>query len=140
MGQRFGARAIDVIGFIGLIIAITVLLSVLKHLLRVDVGNIFFSLMGWVLLLGFPVYEVLMTALTGATVGKRLVGIRVVDQSTARNLSFGAAFVRQVIPFAGFLVLVFGGVIVYLSPIFDNSRRMQGWHDKAAGDLVIVAR
>jgi hypothetical protein len=35
---------------------------------------------------------------------------------------------------------VFGGVIVYLSPIFDNSRRMQGWHDKAAGDLVIVAR
>lgn len=140
MGQRFGARAIDVIGFIGLIIAITALLSVLKHLLRVDVGSIFFSLMGWVLLLGFPVYEVLMTTLTGATLGKKLVGIRVVDQNTGRNLSLGSAFVRQVIPFAGFLVLVFGGVIVYLSPIFDNSRRMQGWHDKAAGDLVIVAR
>lgn len=90
------------------------------------------------MLLGFPIYEVLTTGLSGATLGKRLVGIRVVHQSTGRNLGVGSALVRQIIPFVGFLVLVVGGLVVYLSPIFDSSKRMQGWHDKAAGDLVVV--
>jgi hypothetical protein len=44
------------------------------------------------------------------------------------------------IPFLGGLFCYIGALIVYLSPLFDNSGRLQGWHDKAANDVVIKSR
>jgi uncharacterized RDD family membrane protein YckC len=71
----------------------------------------------------------------GATVGKRAVGIKVIDQRTAGTIGFGRGVVR-------WLVLAVTGslcTIGYWSPFFDSSGRRQGWHDKVADDLVIRA-
>ena len=31
-------------------------------------------------------------------------------------------------------------LVGYFSPFFDGTKRNQGWHDKAAGDLVVNTR
>ncbi|MFT4041618.1 MAG: RDD family protein [Gordonia sp. (in: high G+C Gram-positive bacteria)] len=85
-------------------------------------------------------YEWLMIALAGATLGKMALRLKVVDQATGAPIGLGRAFIRQVIPFVGSIFLYIGMILVYLSPLLDGSGRMQGWHDKAANDLVIVKR
>ena len=98
-------------------------------------------LLALVLALAFGLlYEWLMVGLLGATLGKMALGVKVVNQSTGAVIGLGLAFVRQIIPFLGGLFCYIGALIVYLSPLFDNSGRLQGWHDKAANDLVIKSR
>jgi hypothetical protein len=48
--------------------------------------------------------------------------------------------VRPLIPFVASLFCSLLALAVYSSPLFDNSGRLQGWHDKAANDLVIKVR
>ena len=69
----------------------------------------------------------------GATAGKRIVGLRVVDAQTGGPIGFGRAAVRRVVYVLGGLILYFGWLWM-----FTNSRR-QTWHDKAAGSLVVRA-
>jgi uncharacterized RDD family membrane protein YckC len=78
--------------------------------------------------------------LLGATLGKFALGIKVVNQNTGATIGLGRSFVRAVIPFLGGFFCYVGALLVYLSPLFDRSGRLQGWHDKAAGDLVVSAR
>src|SRR5579875_3677969 len=85
-------------------------------------------------------YEWLMVGLLGATLGKLALGIKVVNQSTGAVIGLGGAFVRQIIPFLGGLFCYVGALLVYVSPLFDNSGRVQGWHDRAANDLVSRTR
>jgi uncharacterized RDD family membrane protein YckC len=85
-------------------------------------------------------YEWLMVGLLGATLGKLALGIKVVNRSTGGRIGLGRSFVRAGIPFLGALFCYIGALIVYLSPLFDRSGRLQGWHDRAAGDLVVRAR
>lgn len=85
-------------------------------------------------------YEWLMVGLVGATLGKYALGVKVVNQSSGRVIGLGQSFVRGIIPFLGGLFCYVGALLIYLSPLFDSSGRLQGWHDKAANDLVIKAR
>ncbi len=67
---------------------------------------------------------------TGQTLGKRMLGMKVV-QSTGEPMRAGVAFLRWV----GYLL---SGLIFYLGFLwiaFDG--RKQGWHDKIAGTCVI---
>ncbi|MCD0481891.1 RDD family protein [Streptacidiphilus sp. ASG 303] len=82
-------------------------------------------------------YEWLMVAFAGGTLGKKMVGLRVVNETTGQNPGLGASFVRYIIPIVGWAVCYLPGLLVWLSPFFDNSGRQQGWHDKAAHTLVI---
>lgn len=85
-------------------------------------------------------YEWLFIGLWGATLGKMAFHIRVVDQRTGRHIGLGPAFVRHLVILAPALLPYVGllaSLAVLLSPLFDNSGRLQGWHDKAANDLVI---
>ncbi|MGH2773796.1 MAG: RDD family protein [Actinomycetota bacterium] len=86
--------------------------------------------------IGFVLYEILLIAFLGQTLGKRVVGIAVIGpggdvpglrRSLVRWLS---ATALNIIPFLGFFV--FGRII------WDPQR--QGLHDKLAGTWVIVAR
>ena len=86
------------------------------------------------------VYEWLMLAYKGATLGKMALGIKVVNQGTGQILSFGSAFVRPLVPLAANVFCSLLGLLVYLSPLFDSSGRLRGWHDKAADDVVIKMR
>ncbi|MGW2251783.1 RDD family protein [Kitasatospora sp. NPDC001660] len=82
-------------------------------------------------------YEWLMVAFAGATLGKLAMGLRVVKESTGQVPGLGGGFIRFIIPIVGVFLCYIGAALVYLSPFFDNSGKLQGWHDRAAGTLVI---
>ncbi|MFC4492707.1 RDD family protein [Streptomyces ovatisporus] len=82
-------------------------------------------------------YEWLMIAFKGATVGKMALGLRVVREADGQLPGAGGGFVRYIIPIAGALACYIGALLVFLSPFFDNSGKLQGWHDRAAGTVVI---
>lgn len=155
IGQRLLARLIDsviyfVVYLICSAIGIASVLGTSEHTATDAYGNttveasgagvLGFALAMLVALAFGLLYEWLMVGLLGATLGKMALGIKVVNQNTGAVVGLGQAFVRQVIPFLGGLLCYVGALIVYLSPLFDSSGRLQGWHDKAANDLVIKAR
>lgn len=82
-------------------------------------------------------YEWLLVAFTGATLGKFAMGLRVVKENTGQNPGVGGGFIRFIIPSVGALLCGIGQLLVYLSPFFDNTGKLQGWHDRAAGTVVI---
>ncbi|MED7947811.1 MULTISPECIES: RDD family protein [unclassified Streptomyces] len=82
-------------------------------------------------------YEWLMVSFAGATLGKLALGLRVVKENTGQVPGLGGGFIRFIIPIVGAFLCYIGAVLVYLSPFFDNSGKLQGWHDRAAGTLVI---
>ena len=67
---------------------------------------------------------------TGQTPGKRLLGLRVV-QETGEPIGLGTAFLRWV----GYIV---SGIPMLMGFLWAGAdRRKQGWHDKIAGTVVI---
>ncbi|RZT28755.1 putative RDD family membrane protein YckC [Kribbella sp. VKM Ac-2569] len=85
-------------------------------------------------------YELAMIAVKGQTVGKMIMGIKVVRSSDGQVPGWGPSFMRWLLPLIGYALCYVGEILVYLSPLFDNSGRAQGWHDKAANTLVIGTR
>ena len=97
-------------------------------------------------------YEVVLTSLRGQTIGKMAVRIRVVRADNGSTpgpvRSFGRAVIPAAIPAAVALVqvgnpVVYVGVFLWLvvlvsfgSFAWDSLRR--GWHDRAAGTLVVT--
>ena len=67
----------------------------------------------------------------GATVGQRLLKLRVVDANTMQPIGFGKAIVRWLGLVLSFLVCFIGVIWV----AFDG--RKQGWMDKIAGTVVL---
>jgi uncharacterized RDD family membrane protein YckC len=95
--------------------------------------GMFFLGYGIVLLLAL-FYEIYFIGAKGQTIGKRVMGVKVLDAQTGGPIGMGRAFVR-------YLVLAVTGSICtlgYWSPFFDNTKRNQGWHDKAASDFVVT--
>jgi uncharacterized RDD family membrane protein YckC len=93
----------------------------------VDIGgNVFWALMA----LGVAYYT-LCEAATGATLGKRMVGIRVVDEDGAR-VTFGAAVVRNLLRLVDCLFFYLVGALFAL-----NSPRGQRLGDRAAHTVVV---
>lgn len=93
-----------------------------------------FSL-GFFLSLGVQIaYYVGMTGAKGATLGKMIFGLKVVD-TNGQKIDYGKAALREII---GKWVsgLVFG--LGYLWVAFDPKK--QGWHDKIAGTLVVKTK
>jgi uncharacterized RDD family membrane protein YckC len=156
MGRRLGARLIDfVILFViyGVFAAAGVAGSI-NSMKKCDVNDSqavydacvnhassglvskFGAVFGVLALAGL-LYEWLMVGLVGATVGKLAVGVRVVKADTGLKPGLGSSFIRWIIPMVGSFVCGIGQLVVYLSPFWDKSGRLQGWHDKAASTLVI---
>jgi len=76
----------------------------------------------------------------GWTVGRRLTGLRTLDAETLRPVGMVRVLVRGLVVAAGLLACGVGQVVVLLSPLFDATGRMRGWHDKVAGDEVLDVR
>lgn len=87
------------------------------------------------LLLGF-LYDPVLTALRGGSLGKAMLGLRVVRTDGSR-VGWGAAFGRSAVA-AGIGFLPFGGLLDSLWCTWDPRR--QCVHDKAAGTLVVATR
>ena len=95
------------------------------------------------------VYEIVGTARWGQTLGKRFVGIRVVERGTGRPPGWGRAVVRWSLPAVAIvtegLITGVGGVVgqlvflvVYLPVAWDPLAR--GLHDRLAGTVVVDSR
>jgi len=138
IGARFGARVLDAI-----IVAVVFFVLVLVFAAGSDSGDAAdfsgFSALG--ILLGVVVgvgYEVLQIAVWGQTLGKRMVGVKVIHANHGGLPGWGKAFGRWAIPGLLALIPLVGwilSIVCYLSATWD--RVYQGWHDKVAGTLVI---
>lgn len=91
----------------------------------------------WVLMLppvlyviASPVYYSVLNG-KGQTVGKKALGIKVIDVDRGSAIGPGRAFVRYLVLILMALPLGLG----YLSVFSDE--RLRGWHDKAASTLVV---
>lgn len=79
-------------------------------------------------------------AFAGRTVGGAALGIRTVSARTGRPAGLWPVLVRSVVQGLGVVV---GGIGVYVvagSGAWDEGPEQRGWHDKAAGTLVLRAR
>ena len=73
---------------------------------------------------------------SGATPGKRALGIRVVSEDTGTSISHGRAFGRYAITVV-FSILFIPWVLDYLWPLWDPKH--QAWHDKVVSSIVVRA-
>jgi uncharacterized RDD family membrane protein YckC len=83
-------------------------------------------------------YEFVMIALWGRTVGKFAMGTRVVRVDTGGPLLWWSAAIRALVPLAAGVIPGIGmflSLVVYATAFWD--RRRQGWHDRAAGTIVV---
>jgi uncharacterized RDD family membrane protein YckC len=76
-------------------------------------------------------YFSLLWSYMGASLGQRLLGLRVVDATTGQPISFGKAALRWLGLVLSFAVCAIGVIWV----AFDS--RKQGWMDKIAGTVVL---
>jgi uncharacterized RDD family membrane protein YckC len=115
--QRFAAALID-----GIIVGLTteILIALLK-----DAGYAI-GIVG-----GIAYYTYLEGGPTGQTLGKRAMGIRVVDFNTGGPIGYRRGFIRYVGRIVSALVLYIG----YLWMLWDQEK--QTWHDKFASDVVV---
>jgi uncharacterized RDD family membrane protein YckC len=122
---RFGALVID-----GIVVAILPIV-----LIAIGAGSNSGGLVafGYVVgVVGGIVYVVYFEGgPTGQTLGKRAMGIRVIDFNTGGPIGYGRAFLRWI----GHIVSGFLCYLGYLWMLWDKEK--QCWHDKMANDVVV---
>jgi len=79
------------------------------------------------------VYQTFFTMQYGATIGKIIMKIRVVEMRTLSNPGLVSAFNRGVFRVVGELLFYLGFVWAFLDPY------QRGWHDRTARTLVVNA-
>jgi len=85
----------------------------------------------------YPLAMLVLQAFTGFSLGKRILGLRIVKVETLIRPGLGRMLLRGVIVGASNIVIAIGPLLVYLSPLWDPSKRLRGWHDRLAGTWVI---
>lgn len=102
----------------------------------VDTGTVVL-LVGFLLTGVVSLYQWYGMATTGQSIGKRIVGIRVVDESTGHPIGWGRAFLRYLI--LGLLASVCSLLLLAQAFVIPGSPRRQGWHDRGARTVVLPA-
>lgn len=127
-GQRVGALLVD-IGIPGGVLA-----AVLMAVLATRDGAVILGVYGasGVVAVAFVLWNCgHMQGRSGQSIGKRLLGIRLVSASTGEPVGFGRAVVRQLAHAVDALPLLLG----YLRPLWDERR--QTFADRICGTLVV---
>ena len=145
-GKRLVARIID-IALVAIILAIFAIAGIVGLLAIPEAGE---EAAGALILLGFGgavlvfliflIYEPALIATRGQTVGKMMMGIKVVRAEDGGLPGWGKAIGRWILPGLVFLIPFAGWflhMLVYLSLVWDDRR--QGWHDKMGTTVVITA-
>lgn len=84
-------------------------------------------------------YEFAMIARWGRTLGKFALGTQVVRVDTGGPLLWWSAAIRALVPLAAGVIPgagMFLSLLIYATAFWD--RRHQGWHDRAAGTIVVL--
>lgn len=106
-------------------------------LLVAVVPNVLDSLAGIALSAGYVIF---FLGYKGATIGGRIMNIKCVAADTGGLPGTERASRRWLLLFGPGVIPVVGSLVVLvigISPLFDDGRRMQGWHDKWAGTYVV---
>jgi uncharacterized RDD family membrane protein YckC len=82
----------------------------------------YFATMDWTLLV-FALEVWLLTGINGVTIGKRLLGIRVIATDGSRP-GFGWALLRTIL-------------LLFVVPPLLSDRDLRGLHDRAANTIVV---
>ena len=82
--------------------------------------------------LGLIVYSTFFLKVYGATPGKMLYGLKVIDEKTDGELNFEKSLGRSLSYFISSIALGFG----FWKIAFDKEKR-RGWHDRLAGTIVL---
>jgi uncharacterized RDD family membrane protein YckC len=138
-GRRFVAVVVD-----GLVLALPFVLSLAVALAvtdgREDEDSDVWALVGlaWLLWMVMPFlyFTVVHGRKPGQTVGKRLLGIRVVGEDF-RPIGYGRAFGRYLMGSVMWLACYVPGIVDSLWPLWDQ--RNQALHDKVANSIVVGA-
>jgi uncharacterized RDD family membrane protein YckC len=120
--QRFGAAFLD-----GLILLVP---SVILRIIFKDNAGLYY-LFQTVVSLGY--YTYFEGGPTGATIGKRALGIRVYDFREGGAIGYGRGFLRQIGKYIAAIPLFLG----YFWMLWDKEK--QCWQDKIAGTVVVPA-
>jgi uncharacterized RDD family membrane protein YckC len=120
--QRFGAAILD-----GLILLIP---SIILRVIFKDSAGIYY-LLQTIISLGY--YTYFEGGPSGATIGKRALGIRVYDFRQGGAIGYGRGLLRQIGKYISGIVILLG----YLWMLWDKEK--QTWHDKIAGSVVVPA-
>lgn len=142
MGDRLIARLID--GALLIAVALVLIVPGLVMLISSSDGDddpsgsaVAVFLLSLVIVIPAAIlYEPVLIAKRGATIGKKVMKLTVRLEATGTLPGAKAATFRFLIPLAA-SIAPFGSVLVYVSPLFDNSGRRQGWHDKVAKTVVV---
>jgi len=115
---RFGAWLLDAI-----------LVGVVGLLIRLGIGDVAGGLIGLVIGIGY--YGYLEGSSSGQTIGKKAVGIRVIDFNSGGPIGFGRAVIRYFSRILSAIPCLLG----FFWMLWDKER--QCWHDKLATDVVV---
>src|SRR5919205_1285514 len=86
---------------------------------------------GILLLLTIAYLTYLEGSPSGQTVGKKAMGIRVIDFRTGGSIGYGRAFIRWIGRYVSAIACLLG----YFWMLWDKEK--QTWHDKFANDVVV---
>ncbi|MHB8467170.1 MAG: RDD family protein, partial [Acidimicrobiales bacterium] len=114
--------------FIAAIIIVGVILSTIIGAVSSALG-LLVSLVVYVVAIGFEVLQLVKQGNTGQTIGKKVVGLMVVKESTGQPIGPGLSIVRQIAHFLDSICL-----IGYLFPLWDPKK--QTFADKVMTTLV----
>jgi uncharacterized RDD family membrane protein YckC len=115
--RRFWAFVLDVWFYV-------VLIELVKH--AVPEGA--FALTAFIAV----VVTIVLTTMQGGTVGKRMLGMRVVRAASGEGVGIGHAIVRDILVKPISILCVGAGCLWML-----DSNKRQGWHDIAASTVVV---
>lgn len=140
MGKRLLAHVIDTVAALlagGAFLAAAVLERLLPTTRDGSPADARMLVTGLLLLLAVTTVQWWYAGSRGFTLGKRAVGLRMLSVATGRPVGLRRALVRMLVVAAGVLVLGVGQLAVHASPLWDRNGRRQGWHDRAAGVMVV---
>jgi uncharacterized RDD family membrane protein YckC len=114
---RFGAALIDGVGFV-----------IIDLILKAAIGTAG-SYIGIVIAIAY--FSFFEGSASGQTIGKKLVGIRVIDFNTGGPIGYGRAALRYIGSIVSGIAILLG----YLWMLWDKEK--QTWHDKWSSSVVV---
>ena len=136
IGSRFVAKFID--GIITVLIFLACFGVAVLTEDRLDPISYLFGAVG--LIIAALGYEYPFVAKFGQTAGKRIMNMRIVTMADGAVPGWGKAATRTLVPAIANVCTGIGGLLFYISPLFDRSPWKRGWHDQIAGTVVIARR
>ncbi len=140
LGRRLAAVVLDGAVVSGLITAAYLVIGIIAFLLAslgasAGVLNVVSTVLLLAIVAGIAAYYLLPLGRTGQTLGKRILGIRVIDNTGGGSIGVGRSFGRYFFLWLMGLPCYLG----YLSVFLDKSGWHRGWHDSMARTKVVTA-